>query len=55
MDFHKAVFSTPNLLGIFTGHHHHQSLDCINGIPQFVVTSNATGAFLTAEFNSLVQ
>ncbi len=48
--FHREVFAAPNLLGIFAGHTHQQSLDCINGVPQFVTEANATGGFLSAEF-----
>ncbi len=48
--FHREVFSAPNLLGVIAGHIHHPSLDCVQGLPQFVVESNATGAYLTAEF-----
>lgn len=46
MDFHKEAFSAPNLLGIVTGHIHSQSIDIINGIPQFVADDNASSAFL---------
>lgn len=50
MNFHKEVFSSPNLLGIFAGHTHSQSLDVVNGIPQFVTPANATGGFLEIDF-----
>ncbi len=46
MDFHTEVFEADNLLGIFAGHIHRQSIDVINGIPQFVTGANATGAFM---------
>lgn len=49
MEFHRTVFSTPNLLGVFAGHIHKSSLDVVNGIPQFVAEANATGAFLEIE------
>ena len=52
--FHREVFAAPHLLGVFAGHTHQQSLDCVNGVPQVVTAANATGAFLTAEFRSLV-
>jgi hypothetical protein len=50
MDFHREVFAAPNLLGVFAGHIHRQSIDVINGIPQFVTTANATGGFMDVEF-----
>ncbi len=50
MTFHREVFSTPNLLGIFAGHIHRPSLDVQHGIPQIVAEANATGACLMAEF-----
>ena len=52
MDFHKEVFSATNLLGVFAGHTHKQSLDVINGIPQFVTSANAMGAFMEIDFLS---
>jgi predicted phosphodiesterase len=48
--FHKEVFAAPNLLGIFAGHTHKQSLDVVNGIPQFVTDPNAAGGFMEIEF-----
>ncbi len=50
MDFHKAVFSAPNLLGVVAGHIHRQSVDIVNGIPQFVADDNASSAFLDIRF-----
>lgn len=50
LEFHRDVFSTPNLLGIFAGHIHRPSLDAVNGIPQFVTEANATGGYLEVEF-----
>ncbi len=49
MDFHREVFSAPNLLGVFAGHTHRQSCDLINGIPQFVTDDNASGGFMDVE------
>jgi len=49
--FHREVFATPNLVAIFAGHMHRPSLDVWNGVPQFVTDANATGAFLSVEFN----
>lgn len=50
MAFHREVFSTPHLLGIFAGHIHKPSLDVYRGIPQFVTDANAMGAYLMLEF-----
>ncbi len=49
-DFHREVFTAPNLLGIFAGHTHRDSVDVINGIPQFVTDDNASGAYMELEF-----
>lgn len=49
-DFHREVFAAPNLLGIFAGHTHRDSVDVINGIPQFVTDDNASGAYMDLEF-----
>ncbi|WP_209329480.1 metallophosphoesterase family protein [Lunatimonas salinarum] len=46
MDFHREVFGAPNLLGVFAGHVHRQTVDMIQGIPQLVTAPNATGAFI---------
>ncbi|MDO5580623.1 MAG: metallophosphoesterase [Planctomycetia bacterium] len=50
MEFYRTVFTASNLAGIFTGHTHKQTLDVVNGKPQFAVTANAQGGFMTAEF-----
>ena len=44
-DFYREVFKAPNLLSILAGHIHRQSLDIMNGIPQFVSGHNATGYY----------
>lgn len=49
LDFHREVFSTPNLLGIFAGHTHRNSVDVIHGIPQFVTDDNASGGYMDVE------
>lgn len=49
-DFHKEVFAAPNLLGVFAGHTHRNSVDVIHGVPQFVTDDNASGAFIDVEF-----
>lgn len=48
--FHREVFASPDVLGIFAGHIHRPSLDVVRGIPQFVTDANATGAFMDVEF-----
>ncbi|SMG30405.1 metallophosphoesterase family protein [Arenibacter troitsensis] len=52
-DFHKAVFSAPNLLGIFTGHIHRFSVESIKGKPQIVTDDNASGGYLDVNFMPL--
>lgn len=49
-EFHKQVFSAPNLLGIFAGHIHQNSIEIINGKPQLVSDDNASGAYLNISF-----
>lgn len=55
MDFYKEVFHAPNLIGIFAGHIHRQSVEFINSIPQFVSDANATGAYLDITLNPLAD
>lgn len=50
LDFHREVFKAENLMGIFAGHIHRQSVDVVNGIPQFVTNANAVGAFMEIRF-----
>ncbi len=54
-DFHKAVFSSENLLGVFAGHTHSFSMDLINGKPQFVSDDNASGGFLDIHLDHLAE
>ena len=49
MDFHREVFASANLLGVFAGHIHQPSVDVIHGVPQVVSGANATGAHLIVE------
>jgi len=51
MEFHRRVFNTPNLVGILAGHIHTQSLDVLNGVPQFVAPPNLGGGFLDVSFD----
>ncbi len=53
--FHREVFSAPNLLGIFAGHIHQDSMELIKGKPQFVADDNASGAYFDVHFNPLLQ
>lgn len=48
--FHKEVFNAPNLLGIFAGHIHRNSLEIIKGKAQIVSDDNASGAYLDISF-----
>ena len=50
LDFHKKVFSAPNLLGVFTGHIHRNSIEMIKGKPQIVADDNASGGYLDINF-----
>lgn len=48
--FRNEVSAARNLLSVFAGHIHRQSLDCVNNIPQFVTEANASGGYLDVEF-----
>jgi len=49
-EFHKKVFEAPNLLGIFTGHIHKNTIEIVKGKPQIVSDDNASGGFLNISF-----
>lgn len=49
LNFHRTVFSSPNVIGILAGHTHKPSVDVLNGIPQIVTDANAVGAYLDVE------
>ena len=49
-DFHKKVFEAPNLIGIFSGHIHQNSIEIIKGKPQIVSDDNASGGYLDIDF-----
>ena len=53
--FYKEVFNAPNLLGIFTGHIHKNSIEIINGKPQIVSDDNASGGYLDIDFLNLKE
>jgi|SRR5690625_1187853 len=44
--FYQSLFNADNVLGVFAGHIHRRSFQQINGVPQFVTSYNASGAFL---------
>lgn len=48
-DFHQEVFQAPNLLGVFAGHTHRDTIDVVHGVPQFVTDDNASGGFLDVQ------
>ncbi|GLR19543.1 metallophosphoesterase family protein [Portibacter lacus] len=50
-DFHKEVFSAPNVLGVFAGHTHRFSMELVKGTAQIVTDDNASGAYLNVEFS----
>lgn len=49
-DFRDLAISAPNLLGVFTGHIHVQTLDVINGKPSHVAPAALDGSTVTIEF-----
>ncbi|WP_162419361.1 metallophosphoesterase family protein [Cyclobacterium roseum] len=53
MDFHQAVFESPNLLGVLAGHIHRQTVDWVKGIPQFLTQPNAAGGYLKVNFHPM--
>ena len=50
LNFHRKVFTAPNLLGIFAGHIHRNSIEMIKGKPQIVADDNASGGYLDINF-----
>ena len=54
-NFYDEVFNSPNLLGIFTGHIHKNSIEIINGKPQIVYDDNASGGYLDIDFLNLKE
>ncbi len=54
-DFYKNVFDAPNLMGIFAGHIHRNSIEVIKGKPQIVSHDNASGGYLDINFLPLVD
>ena len=54
-DFYKKVFDAPNLMGIFAGHKHRNSIEVIKGKPQIVADDNASGGYLDIDFLPLEE
>ena len=50
LNFHRKVFGAPNLLGVFSGHIHRNSIEIIKGKPQIVAEDNASGGYLNVKF-----
>ena len=50
LNFHQEVFAAPNLIAVFAGHTHRNSIEIINGKPQIVTDDNASGAYLDIDF-----
>ena len=55
LDFYKKVFDAPNLMGIFAGHKHRNSIEVIKGKPQIVSDDNASGGYLDIDFLPLEE
>ena len=49
-EFYKKVLDSSNLIGIFAGHIHRNSIEIIKGKPQIVSDDNASGGFLDIDF-----
>ena len=49
-EFYKKVFDSPNILGIFAGHIHRNSIEIIKGKPQLISDDNANGGYLDIDF-----
>ena len=54
-DFYNKVFNAPNLLAIFAGHSHRNSVEFIKGKPQIVSDDNASGGYLDIDFLPLEE
>ena len=48
--FYKKVFDSPNIIGIFAGHIHKNSIEIVKGKTQIVSDDNASGAYLDIDF-----
>ena len=54
-DFYKKVFDAPNIMGVFAGHTHRNSIEIIKGKPQIVSDDNASGGYLEIDFLPLKE
>ena len=54
-DFYKMVFDSPNMMGVFAGHSHQNSIEVIKGKPQIVSDDNASGGYLEIDFLPLKE
>ena len=54
-EFYKKVFDSSNLIGIFAGHIHQNSIEIIKGKPQIVSDDNASGAYLDIDLNPMEE
>ncbi|MDN5214459.1 metallophosphoesterase [Fulvivirgaceae bacterium BMA12] len=54
-EFYKKVFNTPNLMGIFSGHIHRNSIEIVKGKPQIVADDNASGGYLDIDFLPMAE
>ena len=54
-EFYKKVFDSSNVMGIFAGHIHQNSIEIIKGKPQIVSDDNANGAYLDIDFMPLEE
>ena len=54
-EFYKKVFDSSNVMGIFAGHIHRNSIEIIKGKPQIVSDDNANGAYLDIDFMPLEE
>tara|TARA_B100001093_G_C26190877_1_gene743884 strand:+ start:75 stop:527 length:453 start_codon:yes stop_codon:yes gene_type:complete len=54
-DFYKKVFNSHNLIAIFAGHKHRNSIEVIKGKPQIVSDDNASGGYLDIDFLPLEE
>ena len=54
-NFHKKVFTAPNLLGVLAGHVHRNSIEMIKGKSQIITYDNASGGYLDIDFLPMVE
>ena len=54
-EFYKKVFDSSNVMRIFAGHIHRNSIEIIKGKPQIVSDDNASGAYLDIDFMPLEE